>query len=315
MLKIRNSVKAGTNLPIIPEKLYNIDDSQSTRRISRSVIRMNIRQNRLEIRWIVVCAVLIYVCAPPPAAAETNEAPDLSQLPFAVGEKLTFKLRWGFFPAGRAVLEVLPPEKINGEMAHHFVLTVRTNSFVDAFYRVRQRIDAYCDLAVTRSILYKEVHSVRKTKRDSEIRFDWENMKAQYVDFGQAAEPIQIKPGAFDPLSAFYFSRTMDPSHTKNVERPVTDGKKCVMGRATVVKRQKIKLWKQRYDTFLVEPELAEVGGVFEKDKNAKIQIWVTADHRRIPVQLKSKVSVGSFVGALVSAELPTPATSVISRR
>jgi len=275
---------------------------------------MKIKPKIPRIRWIVICVVLILAYALP-ALAETAGAPNRSQLPFTVGEKLTFRLRWGIFPAGKAVLEVLPPENINGEMAHHFVMTVRTNSFVDVFYKVRQRIDAYCDLSVTKSVLYKEVHSVNNTKRDAEIRFDWENMTAQWVDFGKAEEPISIKPGAFDPLSAFYFSRIMDPAQTKMVERPVTDGKKCVIGRAKVVKRQKIKLWKNTYDTFLVEPELEEVGGVFEKDKNAKLQVWVTADHRRIPVRLKSKVAVGSFVGALFSAELPTPTKPVVSRR
>jgi hypothetical protein len=52
-----------------------------------------------------------------------------------------------------------------------------------------------------------------------------------------------------------------------------------------------------------VEPSLEHVGGVFEKSKDAKVQIWVTADARRIPVKIKSKVAVGSFVGELVSVE------------
>jgi len=275
---------------------------------------MRTTQKKHRIPWIAICVVLVFIFSLP-TTSEAGETTDLPQLPFTVGEKLTFRLRWGIFPAGKAVLEVLPPKKINGEMALHFVMTVETNSFVDVFYKVRQRIDAYCDLSVTKSLLYKEVNSVNNSKRDAEIRFDWVNMMAQWVDFGKATEPIPIKSGAFDPLSAFYFSRTMDPSQTKMVERPVTDGKKCVIGRAKVIKRQKLKLWKQTYDTFLVEPELEEVGGVFEKDKNAKVQVWVTADHRRIPVRLKSKVAVGSFVGALFSAELPTPKTSTVSRR
>jgi hypothetical protein len=42
------------------------------------------------------------------------------------------------------------------------------------------------------------------------------------------------------------------------------------------------------------------VGGVFEKSPDARLQLWVTADHRRLPVKLKSKVIVGSFTGELV---------------
>jgi hypothetical protein len=43
------------------------------------------------------------------------------------------------------------------------------------------------------------------------------------------------------------------------------------------------------------------VGGVFEKSPDAKLQLWVSADYRRLPVKLKSKVIVGSFTGELQS--------------
>ncbi len=56
------------------------------------------------------------------------------------------------------------------------------------------------------------------------------------------------------------------------------------------------------YDTYLIEAEIKQVDGVFEKSKNAKIQVWVTEDRRRMPVKIKSKVVVGSFAGELVSA-------------
>ena len=95
-----------------------------------------------------------------------------------------------------------------------------------------------------------------------------------------------------------------DLEKVKTVERPVTDGKKCVIGKASVVKRETITLSDgTKYDTFLLEPELQHIGGVFEKSKDAKIKVWVTADKRRIPVKITSKVIVGSFIGELESAE------------
>jgi hypothetical protein len=81
----------------------------------------------------------------------------------------------------------------------------------------------------------------------------------------------------------------------------VTDGKKHVLGVAEVVRRETITVPAGTFDTFLIEPDLAQVGGVFEKSPDAKIQLWVSADHRRLPVKLKSKVVVGSFSGELVS--------------
>jgi len=87
------------------------------------------------------------------------------------------------------------------------------------------------------------------------------------------------------------------------LEAPVTDGKKCVMGKAKVIRRETIRVRGVAYDTFLVEPGLEHIGGVFEKSKNAKLLVWVTADEACIPVRVKSEVIVGSFVAELISVE------------
>ncbi|MBW2193492.1 MAG: DUF3108 domain-containing protein, partial [Deltaproteobacteria bacterium] len=60
-------------------------------------------------------------------------------IPFSPGEKLTFQLKWGFIPAGEAVLEVLPMETIDGKPVYHFVATAKSNAFIDVFYTVRDR--------------------------------------------------------------------------------------------------------------------------------------------------------------------------------
>ena len=90
---------------------------------------------------------------------------------------------------------------------------------------------------------------------------------------------------------------------SKFVNCMMTDGKKSVIGKARVIKREKITVPSGVYDTYLVEPDLEHIGGVFKKSKNAKLQIWVTADKRRIPVKVKSKVIVGSFIAELISIE------------
>jgi hypothetical protein len=246
---------------------------------------------------MVLCTMcFILVPANPLRATEPPPA-------FQPGEKLTFELRWSFINAGSAVLEILPIETINGVDAYHFVMTVKTNGFFDKLYKVRDRFDAFCDVAMNRSLYYKKNQREGRSKRDVVIDFDWENNLAQYSNYGKPLAPISILPGTFDPLSAFYFSRVFDWDNQKIMERPVTDGKKLIMGKGRLQKKEKITVPAGTFDTFLFEPDVEDAGGVFEKSKDAKIEIWVTADHRKIPVRLKSKVVVGSFVGELVSME------------
>jgi hypothetical protein len=246
-----------------------------------------------------VCALLacwgIGALNPMSFAAE-NPVP-----PFGPGEKLRFEIRWSSIPAGTAELDILPFETIDGVQAYHFVLSATTNEYVDRLYKVRNRIDAYADEGMNQSILYRKKQREGRSKRNVLVEFNWESMEAQYSDAGKKRDPILIPPGTFDILSAFYFMRLSDPDDAVGFQRPVTDGKKSFMGKVRRIKRETIHVPAGAFDTVLYEPDVEHLGGVFEKSPGAKIKLWLTADHRRIPVRIASKVIVGSFVGELVS--------------
>ncbi len=225
-----------------------------------------------------------------------------TKVPFTPGEKLRFQLRWAVIPAGEAVMEVLPMKTIDGTEVYHFRLTAKSNAFVDMFYKVRDRIDAYASADMTRAVRYRHKQHEGETRRNVMVDFDWQEEMALYRD-GKKDRQIDILPGTFDPLSVFYFTRMKDYDKNKVIECPVSDGKKCVTGVARIIKKETISILSGTYETYLIEPDLKHVGGVFEKDRNAKIKLWVTADDRRIPVKIASKVAIGSFVGELMRIE------------
>jgi hypothetical protein len=174
---------------------------------------------------------------------------------------------------------------------------------------------------MTRSIMYRKIVEARKKIREVVVNFDWEKSEVRYYGVKKYTDEalktsgkmnligkssireslIPVLPGSFDPLSVFYYSRSIPLNETTHIQRPVSDGKKCVMGAAKVKRREKVRLASGTYDTYLIEPSLKYLEGVFEKSKKAKIQLWVTNDERRIPVKLKSKIVIGSFTGELIS--------------
>lgn len=224
--------------------------------------------------------------------------------PFHAGEKLTFQLKWCLIPAGEAVLEVLPIETLDGVKAYHFLMLVKTYPFVDLFYEVRDRIDAYTDFDLTHSLLYRKKQREGKTKRDVVVSFDWGKKEAQYSNLGEKRKPIPILPGSFDPLSILYAFRLHEMEGGREVEIPVTDGKKAVMEKVKILEKTRVELASGAYQTYLVRPELKHISGVFEKSREASLEMWITADQRRLPVKVKSKVIVGSFTAELISAEM-----------
>jgi hypothetical protein len=244
----------------------------------------------------IFAAVVIILCFRSQASAGQVD------LPFKIGEKMTFEVRWSFILAGEATLEVLPLKEVNGEDSYHIFLKMRTSDFVDIFYKVRDSIESNVDLCMDHSLRYLQTNHIEKGE-DIRVDFDWEKGQAHYLRIvGDAkADTITIPPGTFDPLSVFYAFRLYNMSEKEKIIVPVTDGKKVVYGSATVIKREVIRVGEVKYDTFLVEPELSEIGSIFKMSSGAKLQIWVTADRRHIPVRISSKVSVGSFIAELTS--------------
>jgi hypothetical protein len=80
----------------------------------------------------------------------------------------------------------------------------------------------------------------------------------------------------------------------------VADGKRSIVGRANVVRREIIETAFGKLDVFLLDLTMDDISGTFEKPEGAAMQIWVTADAYRMPVRIRSKVPVGSFVAELV---------------
>ncbi len=223
--------------------------------------------------------------------------------PFKPGEKMQYVLKYGAIPAGEATLEVHDMEVVHGVEAYHFVMTARSNSFVDLFFKVRDRIDSYADAGMNHSLHYKKDQQEGKTRRDITVYFDWEKNESTYVNFNADPKIVNLLPGSFDPLSVFYYSRLLDFHNNKEFEHPVTDGKKNRMGILRVIGNETIRVPAGTFDTLVLEPDLQNVEGVFSKKQRAKIKLWITNDERMLLVQMKSKARVGSFVAELVTIQ------------
>ena len=256
--------------------------------------RCTIPGEYLSVAFIAIAFMIILGFAEDVKAVEKS-------LPFQPGEKLIFQAKWGIIPVGEIILEVLPPATVNGARSHHFAITTKTYSFMDIFYKIRDRSDAYTNTDMTHSILYTK-ESKGKHPRNVVVNFNWEKHEAIYSNFEKKMKPIAILPGSFDPLSIFFVIRLQDLKESLEIEVPVTDGKKCISVKATVLKREKIKLASKTYDTYLVEPNIESISNIFKKSKDAKVRIWFTADERKIPVKIKSRLGIGSFIFELVSA-------------
>jgi hypothetical protein len=165
----------------------------------------------------------------------TPVPPEPGPVPFAMGERLTYRVIWdgpaGIVDAGTVTLAVdsLPvsdplrhqPDRRDG---YRFSVEARTAPWIARFFEADDRF-----VTTTDPQLFPRVHEriLREGRRrvDQRIHFDAARLLAQpVVASGEPAGPaIRLWPHVRDAVAAFYFVRTLNLAPGSRVEIPIVE--------------------------------------------------------------------------------------------
>ncbi len=233
------------------------------------------------------------VSLPPPGQHETLPA---VEHPFRTGESLKFSVQYGIIHAGTAWLEVPSMREWHGRPAYNLVARAESSRFFDAFYKVRNRIESTWDARGRFSWRYAENRREGGYRYHGEVRFDPEHGEAIY-DNGQT---FPIPPGVQDALSSFYYTRFQALPIGGSIVFDYHASRKSVPLQVRVLGRERVQVPAGTFDCVAIEPTL-KAGGIFKN--NGRLVIWITDDERRMPVLMRSKLTIGSISVMLVDAK------------
>jgi hypothetical protein len=236
-----------------------------------------------------------------PALVEASP-PEKSEAPAFLGEKLVFAMTILGIAGGELTLSAEMAEW-GGKPVYKLELSALSNDFLSKFFLVREYLVSWVDPATFRSIRF-EKHAVEGRKvRDEATEFDYEH---GIVRFDGVSRPLF--DATLDTLSSVYYLRTIDLTREKPVELRVVSREIDTL-RIDVQAREVVTTPAGEFQTIRVEPKSE---GTHLLGKN--LVLWLTDDDRRMPVQLKSKLKVGTLVGKLKSIDRTTPPTTAESR-
>jgi hypothetical protein len=229
-------------------------------------------------------------------------APSPTPLPFGPGESLVLRITYAGLLAGRARVTVDGVEH-GGRPALEFVATARSEGFFAWLFRfsVRDRTVAVWDPADGCSRRIEKTLREGRAVRDQKVELDPAGI-AHVEDPKIKDKRFEIEPCSLDILSALFVARVRGIPEDAPLELPVFDNGKRFRLAVKRVARETLNLpppFGKKTPVIVVEPHLVEGTGLFVKEKNARLKIWLTDDTRRVPVRMQSKVAIGS-----VSADL-----------
>ncbi len=212
---------------------------------------------------------------------------------FGTGEKIVFDVKYGFITAGEAGLEILP-DLVEWRQApsYHLRTWAKSSSTFSVFFKVQDETHSYVD---TRGIFtwYFEKRLNEGSYHDVKVvDYDQRIGKAFMFDDGIPKDTSAIPLFIQDAISSLYYFRLLPMEVGQSIYVDVHDIRKTYPMRVDVLKKETIHVPAGKFTCFKVEPVL-ESAGIFKQE--GRIFIWFTADERRIPVRMRSKVLIGSI--------------------
>ncbi len=218
----------------------------------------------------------------------------IDQNAFTVGEELIFDVNYGFVTAGQARMAIPRYSWQKGRKCYHVQFLVKSTSFFDALYQVRDRYESHID---TEGLFpWKFIQRIREGgyKRDFSARFD-HSREIAYTTEGKYPVPAFTQ----DVLSAFYYMRTYDYSEMRRGETVKLKNfykDSTYTLRVVYHGKEVVEVEAGTFRTIVLEPVMEE-GGLFKA--SGRILVWLTDDDRKIPVQVDAEIPIGSITSEL----------------
>jgi len=225
-------------------------------------------------------------------------------VPFMEGEKLTFDVKYGLINAAEATLEA-KSASYQGESVWKLSTNAKTHPFFDKVFKVRDKVESWWDKDTQLPFKFSKnlqegkyrqhrVHIYDHAKH-STIYQRWQFSKNTYEN-----EVMDIPANTQDILSAFYYIRCQNLEVGKSARVNITADGRSMDTEVVVHRKEKRKTIFGEVECLVIEPKLRGEA-VFKQ--TGRILIWLTNDEYKIPVRLESKVTFGSFVATLKSAQ------------
>jgi hypothetical protein len=278
---------------------------------------------RMSLHRLIVLSVSLALpattLAGPTAPRIAPEAPSLitpvavpQELPtaFQQGEDLKFVIKWGVVKGGYSTLKVQNTETIEGQPTYHVVAEAHSTGMVDTFYKVNDRNETWVQPQTRSSVKYSRKIQEGKYRLDEQVVLDQKEKKYHLSAYRHDKNKHinydgDIPANVLDVLGSFYYVRTLPLEVGKTFTLDVHSGTQVYPLQVKVKKRQMVSVKAGKFDCFLVEPELRSPGIFIAKGK--KLEVFLTADERRMPVLMRSEIFIGHVRAELVSHRTVTP--------
>jgi hypothetical protein len=245
-----------------------------------------------------------------------SEQPEPSSLPFRMGERLVYTIKWDppwylfFLPtmeAGEAELQVVGETEYNKKRAIKISLKAHSSGSLTKLAGVKVEDEfvflsepgTFCTLSASQKI--REA----KRKRQIDIEYLREDRQLHFREMDESVTPPKLRHDEIkkdipacvqDPFSALYSYRMLPlrEGHTQTLV--IGDNDKVKEVQCHVEKQETVEVPAGKFSAWKITTS-SLMGGVFKE--GGQFRIWLSADEGKVPLQFEVRVKLGRVLGKL----------------
>ncbi|MEZ4798684.1 MAG: DUF3108 domain-containing protein [Flavobacteriales bacterium] len=219
---------------------------------------------------------------------------------FQAGEKVTYRIHYGFINAGEATISVEESKyTFGGREAYHVVGKGKSLGSFDWFFKVRDHYETYIDKQGV--FPYRFIRKVDEGGYKINQDYTFYQDKRAYKD--EKSEEFATPDFVQDMISAYFYARTIDYSTKKKGDiitiMTIVDGEIYPL-KMKYLGKETVKVDAGKFKCIRFAP-VVQKGRVFKKEED--LSVWVTDDENHLPILAEAKILVGSIKMELQSYE------------
>jgi hypothetical protein len=240
-------------------------------------------------------------------------------LPFEAGEKAVYRASWnGMFSVATAEIYTVPTI-VDGKKVFLVRVEAKTSRTLDLIWKMRDTISSTFDAKALSPSRF--TFSQRENSRviDTDARLDHVT-KRWAVNRQQVGKKPKIyefdSKNMLDPISATYLARSIDYKVGDRLYFKIFGGRYQYLLELFVEKKEPVELESGKtVEAYRIIPRIQNITKNGYASRLNEATVWMSADERRLPIKMSSKIVFGTVQLDLIDDKRGTQSTSAGARQ
>jgi hypothetical protein len=235
--------------------------------------------------------------------------------PFAGGEKAVYRASWnGLVSVATAEIHTTPTV-VAGRQVYNVRVEAKTSRALDLFWKMRDTIHSTFDAKALMPSRFSFHQRENSRVIDTKAHYN-ESTKRWAVNRQQVGKRMKSyefdSHNTLDPLTAVYLARSVEFRTGDRLYFKLFGGRYRYLLELHIERKEPVSLESGKtVEAYKIVPRLQNVSKRGYAKRLNEAVIWISADERRMPIKLSSKIVFGSVHLELIEDKHATQSTSI----